>query len=96
MSKPALVKSMLEATKVRGKDGESYPHFTKDFFSTKSFGPGHIVGLGVLVFGTIAMTRAFIARGNAQARERELAARRMIDPSRTAENARGQYGKSTP
>ena len=77
------------------------PLFTKSFFSTKSFGPGHLVGAGVLVLGLYGLTKFFIDRGRAQAEEtRRLAEqprppRRLEDESKIvqAENARGQYGK---
>lgn len=46
-----------------------YPLFTTDFFSTKSFGPGHIVGAVVLIGGLFGVAKYFIARGQAQAEE---------------------------
>jgi hypothetical protein len=76
-----------------------YPLFTTKFFSTKSFSPGHIVGAGVLVIGTVALTKLFIARGKAES-ERVL---RTAVPSARPEdemmaarsgNERGQYGKN--
>ena len=77
------------------------PIFTTDPFSTKSFGPGHLVGAGVLVFGIVGLTKFFISRGRAQAEEtRRLAeqprlARRPEDEPKLAQadNERGQYGK---
>ena len=81
-----------------------YPLFTTDLFSTKSFGPGHLVGAGVLVLGIVGLTKFFISRGRAQAEEtRRLAeqprlARRPEDEPKLAqaENERGQYGKRGP
>lgn len=77
------------------------PLFTTDPFSTTSFGPGHLVGAGVLVFALYGLTKFAIARGQAQAEEtRRLAEprppRRPEDEPQLAqaENQRGQYGKS--
>ena len=44
-----------------------YPLFTKDVLSTKSFGPGHIVGAVGLIGGLFVLTRYFVRRGQAQA-----------------------------
>lgn len=38
------------------------PLFTTNLFSTKSFGPGHVVGAAVLVLGTYALARGAIRR----------------------------------
>ena len=78
-----------------------YPTFTTDFFSTKSFGPGHLVGAGVLIFGIVGLTKYFIKRGREQAEQtREF----LAQPARPAgsppdhatlakvENQRGEYG----
>src|SRR5688572_7816601 len=76
-----------------------YPLFTTDLFSTKSFGPGHLVGAGVLVFGLYGLTKYFVTRGRAQAEERRLAEqrppRRPEDEPQLAQaqNRRGEYGK---
>lgn len=79
-----------------------HPMFTKDFFSTKSFGPGHLVGAGVLVFSLYGLTKYFVGRGRAEAeRVRQLAEptrpvrRPEEDATKVAqtENQRGQYGK---
>jgi hypothetical protein len=78
------------------------PLFTKDFFSTTSFGPGQLVGAGVLVFALYGITKFVIARGRAQAEEtRRLAdqgrppPRRPEDETQLAQapNQRGEYGK---
>ena len=76
-----------------------YPLFTTDFFSTKSFGPGHLVGTVVLVGSLVGIAKFFIARGQAEAERSRLAAQprplRPEDEPKLAqsENARGQYGK---
>ena len=44
-----------------------YPLFTKDVFSTKSFGPGHIIGAAGLIGGLFVFTRYLVRRGQAQA-----------------------------
>ena len=77
------------------------PLFTKRFFSTKSFGPGHLVGAGILALGAIGLTK-FIRRSREEAEQ----ARQFLAPSARpagpppdepklakVENARGQYGK---
>jgi hypothetical protein len=46
-------------------------------FSTKSFVPGHVAGAAILLFGTIAVAKAFIGRHEADVRAHE----------------RGQYNK---
>ncbi len=77
-----------------------YPLFTKDFFSTKSFGPGHIVGAGILVLGLVGLSKLFIGLGKEEAER----ASRLARPSpprlpeeepklAKGENARGQYGR---
>ena len=84
------------------------PLFTTDPFSTKSFGPGHLVGAGVLVFGLYGLTKYFISRSRAQAEDtrRYLAQQQPLpagSPGRPpqepreptlarAENQRGEYG----
>jgi hypothetical protein len=56
---------------------------SRALFSTKSFVPGHVAGTAILLFGTIAIAKAFISRHEAKVRG-----------ARTAQNARGQYGGS--
>lgn len=71
-----------------------HPLFTKDFFSTKSFGPGHLVGAGILVFGIVGISKLFIARG--QEKAERFRAPRVPDRApalATVENDRGQYGR---
>ena len=80
------------------------PLFTKSLFSTKSFGPGHLIGAGVLVLGIVGMTKLFIARGQAEAERTRRLAEQPRPPRRPedepkiaqAENERGQYGKRGP
>lgn len=82
-----------------------YPLFTTDPFSTKSFGPGHLVGAAVLVGSLYGLTTFFIRRGRAQAaRDLQLAQQpqplqppvpaRTRDDARVAQtaNERGSYG----
>lgn len=77
-----------------------HPLFTTKFFSTKSFGPGHIVGAGILVLGLAGLSKLFVTRDHEEAAR----ARRLPQPfpSRRPEedpelaqvkNERGQYGK---
>lgn len=68
-----------------------HPLFTKDFFSTKSFGPGHLVGAGILVFAAVGVTKYVRTRLAEQPRPPG----RLEDESKVAqaENQRGQYGK---
>lgn len=69
------------------------PLFTKDVFSTTSFGPGHLIGAGVLVLGIVGLTKLFINRGREQA-EQAASPPPSQDPRLAkAENVRGQYGK---
>ncbi len=78
-----------------------HPLFTKRFFSTKSFGPGHIVGAGILVFGLAGLSKLFIARGQAEAERARRLSRPPRPPARPegepevaqVENGRGQYGR---
>lgn len=81
-----------------------YPTFTKDFFSTKSWGPGHLVGAGILVAGIVGVSKFFIDRGKEEAeRARRLvrtsppmpAPQRSDEGTKVAqtENARGEYGR---
>jgi len=74
-----------------------HPLFTTKFFSTKSFGPGHIVGAGILVVGLVGLSKVFVSRGQAEARklaEQPRPPRRPEDAR--AENERGQYEKKSP
>lgn len=58
-----------------------HPLFTKDMFSTTSFGPGHIVGVVGLVGGLFVLTRYFVRRGQAQAEEfRQAMAKPSVPP----------------
>jgi hypothetical protein len=78
------------------------PLFTTKFFSTKSFGPGHIVGAGILVVGVVGISKLFISLGQD---ERERARRLAQAPSQFSSmgpvdavklaktaNGRGEYG----
>jgi hypothetical protein len=57
-----------------------YPLFTKDVFSTTSFGPGHIVGAAGLVGGLFLLARYFVQKGQAQAAEFQQALARPPAP----------------
>lgn len=77
-----------------------HPRFTADFFSTKSFGPGHVVGAVVLFGGLVGLTKFFITRGQAEAdaERARLAQRPLTRPAMDSDvaqagNQRGQYGK---
>lgn len=74
-----------------------YPLFTTDFFSTKSFGPGHIVGAVALVFGVVGLAKLFIGLGKEEA-ERALRPVVIHSPpdAPKIENARGRYGRTSP
>jgi hypothetical protein len=65
-----------------------HPWFTIDPLSTKSFGPGHVVGAGIIVFGTIVLAKGLIARHAAAVAARSPAGRVVL-----TENDRGQYGR---
>jgi hypothetical protein len=73
--------------------------FTTKVFSTKSFGPGHLIGAGALVVGLVGITKLFVARSRAEATRGPapppVPPRRPEDESRLAhvENNRGEYGK---
>jgi hypothetical protein len=87
-----------------------HPLFTKDVFSTTSFGPGHLVGAAGLIGGLFVLTRYFVRRGQAQAEEFQATARLPVPPGppipparrpdepkvAQALNARGQYGTKRP
>jgi hypothetical protein len=66
----------------RPSSEKSYPLFTRDVFSTKSFGPGHIIGGVLLAGGLYVAIKALVDRGRAQQAAR-------------AQNERGQYGGRT-
>jgi len=89
------VKKTLTTPPPRRPPPPKYPLFTADPSSTTSFGPGHLVGAGVLVLGLYGLTKFFIARGRAQAEETRRLARWPEDEPKIAqaENERGQYGK---
>ena len=102
----AAVKKTLTTPPLPRPPPPKHPTFTRDFFSTKSFGPGHLVGAGILVFGVVGLTKYFIKRGREQA-EQNLAQQRQQQPQQLqrpvapapdearlaeAENARGEYG----
>jgi hypothetical protein len=79
------------------------PLFTMDPFSTKSFGPGHIIGAGILALGLFGLTKFFISRGQAEAARTLRLAETPRPPRRPddaepklarPQNARGQYGKT--
>jgi hypothetical protein len=96
-----MKRSALTTPPPRRPPPPKHPLFTTKFFSTKSFGPGHLFGAGVLVFGLVGISKFFIARGKEEAeRSRRLA--RPSPPTRRpeedpqlaqVENARGQYGR---
>lgn len=52
---------------------------TRDLFSTTTFGPGHVVGAGILVLGVAGLVKMF-ASG-------------VPSPVRTIGTTRGQYRK---
>lgn len=66
-----------------------HPLFTRSFFSTKSFGPGHLVGAAALAFGVVGLAKLFIGLGREQAERESQLARPSVAPT----NARGQYGR---
>lgn len=72
-----------------------YPLFTKDPFSTKSFGSGHLVGAGILVLGLYGLTKFFIERAEAEAQRTRRLAEMPIPPRHPVAQAdvRGQYGR---
>jgi hypothetical protein len=71
-----------------------HPIFTKAFFSTKSFGPGHLVGAGAFVFGLVGLAKLFIGLGKEEA-ERALRRARPSEGPRPLEASsspeRGRY-----
>lgn len=82
-----------------------YPLFTTDFFSTKSFGPGHLVGAVVLFGGLFGVVKYVIAQAD---ESRRVAQQQRPSPAGTPpgpppepkepslakiENQRGQYGR---
>jgi len=94
--KLALLKKLTTPPPPRPPEPK-HPLFTKKFFSTKSFGPGHIVGAGVLVLGIGGLTKFFISRGQAEAGRTRPPRRPEDEPKRAqVDNERGQYGKRSP
>jgi hypothetical protein len=75
----------LPATSTSPAASSRQPWFTLNPLSTKAFGPGHVIGAGILVFGTIAVAKGLIAHHAAKIREQSA--------RRVAENDRGQYGE---
>lgn len=82
-----------------------HPLLTTSWTSTKSFGPGHLVGAGILVLGIYGLTKFVVARGQAEAERTRRLAEQPQPPRRPgrpedepalaqAENERGQYGTS--
>lgn len=81
-----------------------YPLFTKDPFSTTSFGPGHLVGLGVFVIGGFGIYKwAMRKKDEAEQSRQQLASAPAVAPGTPVkqpaepklaqvENQRGQYG----
>lgn len=78
-----------------------HPLFTKDPFSTTSFGPGHLVGLGVFVIGGIGIWKwAQRKKDEADQARSQMASAPYGVPGSPAselklaqtENQRGQYG----
>jgi hypothetical protein len=59
----------------------------QQFPSTKSFGPGHVVGAGILVLGAFALVRGVVAHYESELREWK-----RLGGSR---NERGQYGSKS-
>lgn len=95
----ADVKKTLTSPPPSRRPPPKHPLFTTDFFSTKSFGPGHLVGAVVLVGSLVGIAKFFIARSQAEAERSRLAAQPRPprlpedDPKiAQAENERGQYG----
>lgn len=66
------------------------PLFTTKLFSTKSWGPGHVVGAGILAVGMYAVVKAFVGRGQAEADR----TRSSLAQTATV-NVRGQYGRTS-
>jgi len=72
------------------------PLFTTKFFSTKSFGPGHLVGALVLVGGTYAIAKGLVGHAHATRalpRGRVSAALPGGATLAQVESARGPYGR---
>ena len=79
-----------------------YPLFTTDPFSTKSFSPGHLVGIGILAASVVAFAR-FVSRTRRE--QAEESRRHLAQPSQppgppserpklaTTQDERGQYGQ---
>jgi hypothetical protein len=72
-----------------------YPLFTTKVFSTKSFGPGHLVGAGILVVGIGTITKLLIARAPGRAdgaRPRGASGPGGAPALAQVTRSRGQYG----
>ena len=65
------------------------PLFTRKFFATESFGPGHVVGAGVLAVGLYAVVKAFATRSQGLTQPTQPSGITAL--AQTA-NVRGQYG----
>jgi hypothetical protein len=76
---------------------------TTGFFSTKSFGPGHLVGAGIVVLGVAGLVKLFTALGRSEAEEARRQALPTPPPNPAggppggarlaqSKNVRGQYG----
>jgi hypothetical protein len=73
-----------------------HPLFTRDFFSTKSFGLGHLVGGAALVFGLVGLAKLFIGLGKEEAERASRLARPSVPPRSLGAAPlpeRGQYGR---
>lgn len=64
-------------------------------FSTKSFVPGHVVGAAILAFGTIAVTKAFLAAARDKQRAPSAPGADLMHVPPHASNERGHYGKGS-
>lgn len=94
----AAVKKIHTSPPPSRRPPPKHPLFTTDFFSTKSFGPGHLVGAVVLVGSLVGIAKFFIARAQTEAERSRLAAQPRFPrspndvPLAQAENTRGHYG----
>jgi len=72
---------------------QKHPLFTKDPLSTKSFGPGHLVGAGLLALAAFGFTKFIRKRAADAERARNLALgpRPTEDPKLAS--VRGEYGR---
>ena len=69
-----------------------YPFFTRDVFSTKSFGPGHVVGAAMLVFGLVGIAKLFIGLGEEEAERMRARSSQPIPPRPEDEPRLSQTG----